>query len=75
MIKACGQLFVLLLSTLLGCNQPAPEVWPQFRGLNSQGVATSQNAPIEFGPEKTCFGKPICHRDTPHRASGTTGFS
>ncbi|MBP60247.1 MAG: hypothetical protein CMJ62_01865 [Planctomycetaceae bacterium] len=58
MLKSCSQLLVLLVSSvLLGCDQPTPEVWPQFRGPNSQGVAKSQHAPIEFGPEKNVLWK------------------
>ena len=36
---------------------PVPLSWPQFRGLNSQGVADAEKPPIEFGPEKALLWK------------------
>ncbi len=31
--------------------------WPQFRGVNSTGVAEETNLPVEFGPEKNVVWK------------------
>jgi outer membrane protein assembly factor BamB len=31
--------------------------WPQFRGVNAQGVADEENLPVDFGPEKNVVWK------------------
>ena len=35
----------------------AADEWPQFRGVNSTGLSTEANFPLEFGPGKNMAWK------------------
>jgi outer membrane protein assembly factor BamB len=40
------------LSLPLIAQDTAPIAWPQFRGINSSGLAGDQQIPVEFGPDR-----------------------
>lgn len=55
MERRCGAIalaiYLLLVGSLSG-DELSVVKWPQFRGVNSSGVAESGQPPVEFGPDK-----------------------